>query len=175
MRPTIIHFLLIPPCRRRRLSKRVQYHHFSNTIPPLALGPDSWTHFSVSITSLVQTSHNVSIDALQFSGVVASAMLALEPNEVIAYIAHLATILAVDITRRSSVGWWHWLHPHGRIKQTKVFCHVFCTLLTQWACVCVPSHVPRVATQVHHMSTSKPSEGLGGLEHGLTTDGTVTL
>ena len=104
-----------------------------------------------------QASHNVSIDSLHLSGIVASAMLAFQTHEMVANIARLVAILAVDIASGSSVGRRHGLHSDCRIKESKVFTHVFGTLLAQWTCVAVPSHIHCETAQMHDMPTFQPT------------------
>lgn len=102
-------------------------------------------------------------------------MLAFQADEMVANIAHLTAILAVDIACRSRIRRWHGLHPHGRIQQRKVLLHVLRALLAQRAGVAVPPHILREAAEVHDMSAPEAAEGLRALEHGLVTDGTISL
>lgn len=78
----------------------------------------------------IKICHNVGIHSLKLPCVIACAMATFQSNKMVAHIAHLSAILAVDITRSGSVGWWHGLHPHSRIKQRKVFSHIIGGLFT---------------------------------------------
>lgn len=124
---------------------------------------------------LPYASHNICIDPLQLPSIVASTMLAFQADEMVANIAHLTTILTVDIARRSRIRRGHGLHPHGRIQQRKVLLHVLRALLAQRAGVAVPPHVLREAAEVHDMPAPEAAEGFRALEHGFMTDGTISL
>lgn len=115
------------------------------------------------------------INSLQFSGVKATAVKALQTNEMVLHVAHLATILAVYITRSLFIGCRHRLHPHGGIEEGEVFTHVIGALLTEGTCIRLASHVHRKTAEVHDVSAFQSSQGLRALEHCLVTDGTVPL
>lgn len=115
------------------------------------------------------------IDPLQFSGVIATAVQALQANKVVANVAHLGTILAVDIARGVFVGRGHGLHPHGGIEEGEVLAHVVDTLLAEGTRVRLSPQVLRKTAQMHDMTAFQPTQGLRALEHCLVTDGAVPL
>ena len=102
-------------------------------------------------------------------------MQAFQTDEVVVDVAHLATILTVNIARGFGICGRHGLHPHGRIKEGEVFAHVIVALLTKRTCICLASHVHRKTTEVHYMPAFQSSEGLCTFEHGLVTDRAVSL
>jgi len=124
---------------------------------------------------LPQASHNVSINPLQLSSIVASAMLALQTNEMVADVTHLATILTVDVASCGRVCRGHGLHPHGRIQQRKVLPHVFRALFAQRAGVVVSTHVHGEAAEVHDVAAPEAAKRFCALKHGLVTDGAIAL
>jgi len=90
-------------------------------------------------------------------------------------IAHLATILAVNVARGGGVRRGHGLHSHGGIQQREVLPHVLRALLAQRAGVAVPAHVLREAAEVHDMTALEAAQGFRAFKHGLVADGAVAL
>jgi hypothetical protein len=115
------------------------------------------------------------INPLQFSGIVTTAVQAFQTDEVVVDVAHLATILTVNIARGFGIGGRHGLHPHSRIKEGEVFAHVIVAFLTKWTRICLASHIHRKTTEMHYMTALQSSEGLCTFEHGVVTDGAVSL
>ena len=102
-------------------------------------------------------------------------MLTFQADEVVAYIAHLGTVLAVNVARGGGVGGGHRLHSHRRVQESEVFAHVLRALLAQRAGVAVPTYVHGEAAEVHDVSALESTQGFRALEHGLVADGAIAL